>query len=204
MLRRFFLAMCLCGQSAGTLAATPRMVQAGSIVNSWIQGPLRATNQLFDLGVNGRGFFALAASDGSYVFTRDGAFFLAPDGYLAHKSLGGHLVVTNCDASASAVSVVSLADRLTEPAAAVKTMRVNLDGSIEGVYVDGEVRKLGCLRLATFQNARKLRRVDGDGLVSTDASGEAYFGQPQTETFGSVFSSSREILEDEIYSQSLD
>lgn len=185
------------------LAATPKDVQAGSVVNSWIQGGLRVTDVFFDLGIQGRGFFALKMPGGDFVFTRNGAFFLDKEGYLSHKSLGGRLVVVDV-ARPGGAEPVAIGPVLTKPQAAVKTMRVNLDGTIEGVYADGYVRHLGWVKLATFQNARRLERSGGEhALLPTEASGPAFFGLPQTETFGSIYPSTLEEL-DGIYELSLD
>lgn len=202
-MRTIFVALSL-SLSLGfpALAATPKDVQAGSIVNSWIQGGLRVTDQLFDLGIQGRGFFALKMPDGSNIYTRHGSFFLDKEGYLSHKALGGRLLVVDAD-DPTRTTPVPLGERLTRHAGA-KSMRVNLDGTIEGVYADGWVRKLGWVKLAVFQNARMLRHSAGDhALFPTETSGEAFFGLPQTEVYGNVYSGTLEEVE-EIYELSLD
>lgn len=175
-------------------AATPKAVQAGSIANSWIQGGLRVTENLFDLGIQGRGFFALQMPNGDTVFTRHGAFYMDKDGYLSHKSMGGRLVMEPSN----------LGEALMRRNVPVKSMRVGLDGTIQGIYADGYVVKIAVVKLATFQNARKLRRSGGEhALYATEASGDAFYGLPQTETFGSVYAFAIEELDDP-YELSLD
>lgn len=197
MMKRFalgtLLVATLTGQSSLAKSESGRLVEAGAVANSWIQGGLRVTDHLLDLAIQGRGFFALTLPDGGRVFSRHGAFYLDRQGYLSHKQLGGRLVT----------EPMNVGEALTKHASELKGMRINLDGTVEGVYADGHVIKVAWLNLAAFQNARKLERRGEHQLWPTQESGEPFYGHPQTGPFGSVYAASLEEL-DGIYENSLD
>jgi flagellar basal-body rod protein FlgF len=46
------------------------------------QGPLMATGRTLDVAIQGQGWFAVQATDGSEAYTRDGALQVGPDGVL--------------------------------------------------------------------------------------------------------------------------
>jgi flagellar basal-body rod protein FlgF len=46
------------------------------------QGPLTATGRTLDVAIQGQGWFAIQATDGSEAYTRDGALQVGPDGVL--------------------------------------------------------------------------------------------------------------------------
>ena len=48
------------------------------------QGPLKETNEVYDVGIAGRGFFGIQNVDGSTVFTRDGSFTTNDQGQLVN------------------------------------------------------------------------------------------------------------------------
>ena len=48
------------------------------------QGPLKETNEVYDVGIAGRGFFGIQNADGSTVFTRDGSFTTNDQGQLVN------------------------------------------------------------------------------------------------------------------------
>jgi flagellar hook protein FlgE len=74
----------------------------------------------------------------------------------------------------------------------LKTMKIDLDGSIRGVYTNGLERKLGAVGLATFSNNQGLQKVGRNNYIATSKSGEPRSGMPLSGTRGSVYASSLE------------
>lgn len=61
----------------------------GEVYTDFSQGPFQVTDNTFDFGLDGRGFFGISftskAGETSIKYTRDGAFTLTEDGYLVTK-----------------------------------------------------------------------------------------------------------------------
>lgn len=74
----------------------------------------------------------------------------------------------------------------------LKTLKIDLDGSIRGIYTNGLERKLGAVGMATFSNNNGLQKVGRNNYIATSKSGEPRAGLPQSGTRGSVFSASLE------------
>lgn len=74
----------------------------------------------------------------------------------------------------------------------LKTMKIDLDGSIQGFYTNGVSRTLGSLAMATFENQDGLEKAGRNMFISTIGSGPPKVGTPQSGTRGSVYSSSLE------------
>ena len=74
----------------------------------------------------------------------------------------------------------------------LKTMKIELDGSIRGVYTNGLERKLGAIGMATFSNNQGLQKVGRNNYIATNKSGEPRAGMPLSGTRGSVYASSLE------------
>ena len=65
-------------QKLGTLSLGTKI---DTVYNKFTQGTMQQTNRTWDFGVNGRGFIAIQAGN-QEVYTRDGNFAVANDGYL--------------------------------------------------------------------------------------------------------------------------
>lgn len=74
----------------------------------------------------------------------------------------------------------------------LKTLKLDLDGSIRGVYTNGLERKLAVIALATFSNNGGLFKAGHNSYTATPKSGTPRVGAPQTGTRGSVYSASLE------------
>jgi flagellar hook protein FlgE len=74
----------------------------------------------------------------------------------------------------------------------LKTLKIDLDGSIRGIYTNGLERKLGAVAMATFSNNNGLQKVGRNNYIATNKSGEPRVGLPQSGTRGSIFSASLE------------
>ncbi len=94
--------------------------------------------------------------------------------------------------SIAAKSVTNFHQQNGYEAGNLKSMRVDLDGSIIGVYTNGLVKTLGALALATFENQDGLMKGGRNLFYGSIESGPAKIGMAQTGTRGSIFASSLE------------
>jgi flagellar hook protein FlgE len=74
----------------------------------------------------------------------------------------------------------------------IKSLRIELDGTLLGVYTNGIVRPLGAVALATFENQDGLMKAGRNQFISTIDSGPPKIGMPQSGTRGSIYASSLE------------
>ncbi len=143
-------------------------VKLAAVYRIHAQGNLAATDNTFDLAVQGEGFFQIQLPNGETAYTRDGTFQLNADGEIVNHD--GYLVQPGITVPEDAVDVT-----------------VNQSGEVM-VKLDGQVelQNVGRLELATFPNPAGLQ-ADGSNLfVETSASGSPTSGSPQTPGFGSL------------------
>ncbi len=74
----------------------------------------------------------------------------------------------------------------------IKSLRVDLDGTIRGIYTNGVTKPLGALALATFESQDALMKAGNNQFYATVDSGPPKIGMAQTGTRGSIFASSLE------------
>lgn len=74
----------------------------------------------------------------------------------------------------------------------IKSLRIELDGKVHGMYTNGVVRTLGAVALATFENQDGLMKAGRNQFYGTPTSGPAKIGLPQSGTRGSIYASSLE------------
>ena len=75
----------------------------------------------------------------------------------------------------------------------IKSLKIDLDGSIKGYYTNGLEKKLGAFAPATFENQDGLLESFGrNQFYATNESGAPRTGTPQSGTRGSIFASSLE------------
>lgn len=115
-------------------------VHIDEIVTDHAQGILEETGKTTDLAIEGTGYFAVETPDG-VRYTRDGAFTVNAEGYLATS--GGHFVLNTAGA------------------------RIQVNGSAfqvdEAGVVTAEGAQVGTLQLVSFEDTGALRKV-GDNL----------------------------------------
>ena len=132
------------------------------------QGNLVATDNTFDLAIQGRGFFRVRQPTGEIAFTRDGTFQLNNSGQLVtHDGL-------------------QLQPGITIPNNAID-VTVNASGQVL-VKVEGQVslQNVGQLQIAVFPNEAGLQ-AEGENLYTeTPASGAPQLGNPAATGFGSL------------------
>ncbi len=157
---------------AGTIVPTGVQVGLGvklaAVYRIHEQGNLTATDNTFDMAVQGKGFFQITRPDGTTAYTRDGTFQLDANGKIVtHEGF-------------------TLQPGITIPANAID-VTINGSGQVQ-VKVQGQVAVsvAGQIQIATFANQPGLQ-AEGDNLYSeTPASGTPISGNPGATGFGSI------------------
>jgi len=132
------------------------------------QGSLRATDNPFDLAIQGRGFFQVTMPNGTTAYTRDGTFQLDGNGNLVTPD--GYPVQPSITVPANALDVT-----------------VNASGQVMA-RTPGNAKSVsvGQLTLATFPNAEGLSASGDNLLTQTAASGAPTVLTPGQNGAGSV------------------
>lgn len=129
-----------------------RGVEAGSISESALPGPVLFTGSSLNVAVNGDGFFAVRQASGRLAFTRDGSFTV--DGQ-------GRLVTQNGDL---------LDPQITIPRDATG-VSFGRDGTVTAQRADGTQQTLGRIQPVRFANPAGLSNIGDNLTVPTAASG---------------------------------
>ncbi|MCX6124335.1 MAG: flagellar hook protein FlgE [Proteobacteria bacterium] len=98
----------------------------------------------------------------------------------------------NTSRSISAKSVTNYHAQDGYEAGNIKSLRIELDGTIRGVYTNGVQRQLGAVALATFENQDAMLKAGRNLFYATLDSGPAKVGLAQSGTRGAVYASSLE------------
>ncbi|MDV7339067.1 flagellar basal-body rod protein FlgG [Terasakiella sp. A23] len=132
------------------------------------QGNLSATDNTFDLAIQGNGFFQITLPSGETAYTRDGTFQLNGNGELVTHD--GYLVQPGLTIPANAVDVT-----------------VNSSGEILA-KIDGQValQNVGQIQLASFPNPAGLSAQGSNYYLETAASGQPATAAPATTGYGSI------------------
>ena len=143
-------------------------VKLAGVYRIHVQGNLAATDNPFDLAIQGKGFFQIQMPDGELAYTRDGTFQLNDQGQIVTHD--GYLVQPTIAIPEDAVDVT-----------------INQSGEVL-VKQQGQVdlQNVGQLELAIFPNEAGLEAVGGNLFRETAGSGAALTGVPQAPGFGSV------------------
>ena len=152
--------------SGGSEAKMPTGIQVGAGVKTAgiyrisEQGALQQTDNRYDLGISGRGYFAITLPSGETAYTRDGSFQLSDQGELV--TADGFAVQPGITIPQGAVDVV-----------------VSKTGEVQ-VKVAGstDMQTVGQLQLATFMNEAGLEAQGGNLFTETAASGQATIASP--------------------------
>lgn len=132
------------------------------------QGNLTATDNTFDLAIQGEGFFQISLPNGDTAFTRDGTFQLNGDGEIVTQD--GFILDPSITVPDDAIDVT-----------------INSSGEVL-VSIDGQVDldNVGQIELVTFQNDAGLQAQGGNLFVETEASGAPITGDPGDDGFGTI------------------
>jgi flagellar basal-body rod protein FlgG len=124
------------------------------------------TGAMYDVAINGEGFFELENSGGQPLFTRAGSFRVDVDGALVTPT--GRKVANGPTGLASATDVV-----------------ISRDGRVSGL-VNGVETDLGQLQLVTFPNPSGLSAEGENAFQATTVSGAATPSNPGENGTGSL------------------
>jgi flagellar hook protein FlgE len=98
----------------------------------------------------------------------------------------------NSTRSISAKSVTNFHSQNGYEAGNIKSLKIELDGSIRGIYTNGVQRQLGAVGLASFENQDGLLKAGRNLFYATLDSGPAKIGLAQSGTRGAVYASTLE------------
>ena len=132
------------------------------------QGNLTATDNTFDLAVQGKGFFQITQPTGETAYTRDGTFQLNASGQVVTHD--GYTVQPGITVPSNAIDVT-----------------INDSGQVQ-VKIEGTaaLSTVGQIQISTFPNEAGLESIGGNLYLETPASGSATSGNPSSTGFGSI------------------
>jgi len=99
---------------------------------------------------------------------------------------------TSASTSIAAKSITNFHSQDGFESGNIKSLRIELDGTLLGVYTNGVVKTLGAVALATFENQDGLLKAGRNQFIGTPDSGPPKIGLPQSGTRGSIYASSLE------------
>lgn len=157
---------------AGTIVPTGVQVgvgvKAGSVYRVAEQGNLTQTQNIYDVAIQGEGYFIVQLPDGRDAYTRAGNFSLSPDGQIVTED--GFIVAPGISVPQDALSV-----------------SVNRQGVVQAIMADGSApQDIGALELARFVNPAGLEAIGDNAFLETPASGTANRGLPGQVGFGTL------------------
>lgn len=186
---KIFLAMILVtlpvSLSAGQAAD---LVQAGDLINgSYLQRPLKETGRYWDLAITGSGYFPLKDYEtGESLYTRMGRFELSQDG---HVVLSGHPTLRLLVQLDSRIGPLNMLDALYldgAPMVGISTDEKDQPGVVEGVYSNGEIRKVARLILAKFFNDGALVATMPNVFRAENAALPSLLAPPEEKGLGAI------------------
>jgi flagellar basal-body rod protein FlgG len=160
------------GASAGEGTVLPTGLQVGlgvraaSTTRSFTQGNLTQSGNVYDLAIQGQGFFQVQMPDGTTAYTRDGAFQVDANGQLVTNAGDPVQPGITIPVTAQAVSI-----------AKDGTVSVTLPGQAAPTVV-------GQLQTANFINPAGLAPRGGNLYTETAASGTPNVGAPNADGLG--------------------
>jgi flagellar basal-body rod protein FlgG len=160
--------------SSDTGTVVPTGVQLGlgvkmaAVYRIHEQGNLTATDNTFDLAIQGKGFFQIELPTGETAYSRDGTFQLNQNGEIVTHD--GYPLEPGITVPQNAIDVT-----------------INASGEVLA-KIEGQVQmqNVGQIQLANFQNPAGLHAKGDNLLLETPASGSPITGDPQDEGYGSL------------------
>lgn len=126
-------------------------VSIGAVYKIMNQGPMVNTDNSFDIGLQGRGWFAITLPSGETSYTRDGSFQLDQNGQMV--TADGY----------------ALQPSITVPPGATDFTISDL--GVVSARVDGSIVNLGTITLSMFTNDGGLEALGDNLFRETEASG---------------------------------
>lgn len=149
-------------------------VKPGSVYRIMEQGAPQVTGNVYDLAINGRGYFQITLPNGDTAYTRAGNFAINDEGNVVTAQ--GYLVEPNITIPQDALDIV-----------------INESGEVL-TKQPGQIAfaNQGQVQLALFTNEGGLEAIGDNLFMETPASGTATTGTPQSDGYGSVKQGVRE------------
>lgn len=151
-------------------------VGPGSLVRDFAPGAMEATEQPFDLAINGPGFFQVKLASGEKAYTRDGHFFLSPT-----SSTQGLLV------DAAGNPLLTKSGQTIQLRTDFQSVNIDRQGNITLVMPDGTTSSGGQIGLASFPNPAGLEGIGQNLFRETAASGKVKLDSPGASGLGQVY-----------------
>lgn len=165
------------------------------ITQNFTLGPIEQTGNALDVAVNGEGFFTVVNPlSGDTQFTRNGAFTVDGDGYIT-TAQGAQLQVYPVDATGAISGTTLQAVQIPSTNAAgadYSGVSVGESGEVVATYSDGTSTTLGVVALAHFIAPTGLKQLGNATWAATGLSGTATYGQPGSNSYGSLLSGALE------------
>lgn len=157
---------------AGTIVPTGVQVgsgvKSGSVYRITEQGGITQTQNLYDVAIQGDGYFVVQLPDGRDAYTRAGNFSLSADGQIVTED--GFTVAPGISVPTDAVGI-----------------SINRQGVVQAIMADGsDPQDVGALELARFVNPAGLEAMGNNSFLETPASGAANRGLPGAVGFGTL------------------
>jgi len=141
-------------------------VQTAAVRNIHSQGELASTDNKLDVAIVGRGWFQIAAPDGTTLYSRAGSFNTNAEGQLV--TIDGNSVVPGIVVPDDASEVV-----------------ISRTGQVSArIGNEADFTELGQLTIANFVNEAGLKPLGDNLFAQTAASGEAIVAAPEDPGFG--------------------
>lgn len=133
-------------------------------------GNLERTDNPFDMGISGEGFFVIEDPSGNRFYTRDGNFKLSVEfDEMRLVTSDGYTVVSDFD------DAIYFEEGM-------KNITVNESGLITAETPDGEIEEIATIALAKFINNEGLEAVGKNLYKETAASGEPIYMEEEERT----------------------
>lgn len=168
--------MRVAGTPATEITLVPTGIQVGLGVRPaatqkiYTQGNLQFTENISDMAIQGEGFFRILLYDGTYGYTRDGAFKIDANNQIVTSN--GYKLMPE----------VILPDGFQHD-----TLAISKDGRVTGLLEGSDdIIEVGQIELYRFINPAGLQAIGENLLKVTNASGEAIPGRPGFTGMGQI------------------
>jgi flagellar basal-body rod protein FlgG len=132
------------------------------------QGNLTATDNTFDMAIQGKGYFQVTLPTGETSYTRDGTFQLDGTGQLVTHD--GYSVQPGITIPTTAIDIT-----------------INGSGQVQAqIQGQAALQTVGQLTVSTFANEAGLESIGDNLYMETPASGSATSGAPGSIGFGTI------------------
>lgn len=176
------------------------------ITQNFTLGPIETTGNALDIAVNGEGFFTVVNPlSGDVQYTRNGAFTVDGKGFIVNAQ-GAQLQAIATDPKTgvptsnttpptlSGIAIPSVSPNPIDAAnpGEYAGIAIKENGTVVASYSDGSSATLGIVSLANFIAPTGLKQLGNSTWAATGVSGTATYGQPGSNSYGSLLSGALE------------